>query len=172
MNFFTMSVANRFVQMGVRRANQIDLLRLVLYVYFAKGWHFALYDEPLFYEKMQAWKSGVIVPSVYYAFKHKYHNGIGKKYRTEVEYNFEDGSQWESIIDDDNQKVKHTLEVVWTLYESDSSTSLLNLTKGEDSLWKKIYVEGFYKEIPDADVKEHFKKKKMEYLEALEAKEK
>ena len=162
--YTALHVANSFVKMGVQRANPVDLLRLVKYVYFAKGWHSALHNEYLFAEKVQAWKYGPVVPSVYYAFKRKFSGPILKP---ESEYNFEDGSQWVGHIRADDQKARQTLDTVWVLYERDSSTSLINLTHAEGTPWKEHYDGGLYKEIPDEDIARHFKKKKDEYIGAV-----
>lgn len=44
-------------------------LKLQKLLYYAKGWYLALYDKPLFNDKIEAWVHGPVVPSIYHAFK-------------------------------------------------------------------------------------------------------
>lgn len=44
-------------------------LKLQKLLYYAQAWHLALYDEPLFDERIEAWVHGPVVPSIYHRFK-------------------------------------------------------------------------------------------------------
>ncbi len=47
----------------------ISNLRLQKLLYYAQGFHLALYDELLFAEAVVAWMHGPVVPEVYHEFK-------------------------------------------------------------------------------------------------------
>jgi uncharacterized phage-associated protein len=47
----------------------ISNLKLQKLVYYAQGFHLALYNEPLFQEDIVAWKHGPVVPELYHIYK-------------------------------------------------------------------------------------------------------
>ena len=47
----------------------ISNLKLQKLMYYAQGFHLALFDAPLFDDTLEAWLHGPVVPSVYHAFK-------------------------------------------------------------------------------------------------------
>ena len=44
-------------------------LKLIKLVYISHGYHLAMTGKPLFYEQVEAWKYGPVVPEIYYAVK-------------------------------------------------------------------------------------------------------
>ena len=158
-------VANSFVKMGKEREDLVDLLRLMKYTYFAKGWHFAFYDKPLFAEKVEAWRYGPVVPSVYHTFKNNLGDYISEP---EPDFDFEEGKQWVNFVRDDDQIVGNTLNMVWNIYEGLSPITLSRLTHAKGTPWKEVYDGGFYQEISDEAIRLHFRKKRSDYLKAAE----
>ena len=63
------TVANHFVELH-RAGDGISNLKLQKLLYYAQAWHLALYDEPLFRDRIEAWVHGPVVPPVFGAFKH------------------------------------------------------------------------------------------------------
>jgi len=47
----------------------ISNLKLQKLLYYAQGFHLALFDKPLFNEAIEAWSYGPVVPPVYHRFK-------------------------------------------------------------------------------------------------------
>lgn len=47
----------------------ISNLKLQKLVYYAQGFHLAMFDEPLFSETLQAWTHGPVVPDLYHEYK-------------------------------------------------------------------------------------------------------
>jgi uncharacterized phage-associated protein len=47
----------------------ISPLKLQKLVYYAQGFHLALYDKTLFPEQIEAWRYGPVIPSLYKDFK-------------------------------------------------------------------------------------------------------
>lgn len=63
-------VAGFFIDLAQKQSDhdQGDLmtnLRLQKLLYFAQGWHLAIFNQPLFEDDLQAWPYGPVVPSVY-----------------------------------------------------------------------------------------------------------
>jgi len=48
----------------------ITNLKLQKLLYYAQGWHLALYGQPLFDDPIQAWPHGPVVPRIYGEYKH------------------------------------------------------------------------------------------------------
>lgn len=47
----------------------ISNLKLQKLVYYAQAYHLALYGEPLFRDRIEAWEHGPVVPELYHAYK-------------------------------------------------------------------------------------------------------
>ena len=47
----------------------ISNLKLQKLVYYAQGYHLAIYGKPLFPEKIEAWTHGPVVPDLYHKYK-------------------------------------------------------------------------------------------------------
>jgi uncharacterized phage-associated protein len=54
----------------------ISNMKLQKLVYYAQGYHLALFDRPLFEETIEAWAHGPVVPELYRAFKKFGNSGI------------------------------------------------------------------------------------------------
>lgn len=51
-------------------------LKLQKLLYYAQGFHLAMFDSPLFSEEIQAWQHGPVVPEVYRQYKEYGSEGI------------------------------------------------------------------------------------------------
>lgn len=63
------SVANYIIAAFQARHDEITNLKLQKLVYYAQAWHLALYEKPLFQEKIEAWVHGPVIPVVFHRFK-------------------------------------------------------------------------------------------------------
>lgn len=54
----------------------ISNLKLQKLVYYAQGIHLALYNKPLFSQRIEAWQYGPIVPDLYHYYKDNGSDGI------------------------------------------------------------------------------------------------
>jgi uncharacterized phage-associated protein len=48
----------------------VSNLKLQKLVYYAQGFHLAVFDRPLFDDPIEAWTHGPVVPDVYHHYKH------------------------------------------------------------------------------------------------------
>lgn len=99
----------------------ISNLKLQKLVYYAQGFHLALYDEPLFPEAIEAWTHGPVVPDLYHHYK-KY--GAGAIPRPE-DIDF-------SIYD---EETKSLLDEVYSVFGQFAAWKLGNMTH-EEAPWK------------------------------------
>ena len=63
----SLDVANYFLSLNDYK--DLTNLKLQKMIYYAYGWHLALYEAPLFEEQFEAWDYGPVIPSLYQAFK-------------------------------------------------------------------------------------------------------
>jgi uncharacterized phage-associated protein len=47
----------------------ISNLKIQKLLYYAQGYHLAIYNKPLFHDDIEAWTHGPVVPEVYHRFK-------------------------------------------------------------------------------------------------------
>jgi uncharacterized phage-associated protein len=94
----------------------ITHLKLQKLVYYAQAWYSVIKGQPLFNEKIEAWKHGPVSPDLYYKYKDHGYNIIPRVTEEEPLSN----------------GVKRVLDDVWTAYGSFSGSYLEQLTHSED----------------------------------------
>lgn len=64
-------VVNAFLYLDDREdsSDGISNLKLQKLVYYAQGFHLAMFDSPLFENDIEAWMHGPVVPELYHQFK-------------------------------------------------------------------------------------------------------
>jgi uncharacterized phage-associated protein len=62
-------IANFFIASFQEKGKGISNLKLQKLLYYAQAWHLALYDAPLFDDKIEAWVHGPVVPLVFREYK-------------------------------------------------------------------------------------------------------
>jgi uncharacterized phage-associated protein len=99
----------------------IDAMSLQKLLYYVQAWHLAITDEPLFEERIKAWKDGPVVPQVWHA-------------RKETESRRATDQEIEGIVLDD--ETSDLIDLVLTTYGSMSGDELSALTHVE-SPWQE-----------------------------------
>lgn len=100
----------------------ISNLKLQKLVYYAQGYHLAIFDKPLFNEQIEAWMHGPVVPELYQKFK-----AYGQGAITSVE----------SIdLVHFNEETISFLDEIYSIFNQYSAWSLRNMTH-EESPWKE-----------------------------------
>ncbi|WP_309232563.1 Panacea domain-containing protein [Cylindrospermum sp. FACHB-282] len=103
----------------------ISNLKLQKLLYYAQGFHLALYDKPLFSEPIEAWRYGPVVPEVY----HEYKNCGSDAIPIPEDIDF---SKF-------NEQTVELLNEVYNVYGQFSAWKLRNMTHNEDP-WKDTSV--------------------------------
>lgn len=65
----TAAVANYFLDKAREDGVDLSPMKLQKLIYFAHGWHLAIYGEPLIDESVEAWAWGPVISSIYHDFK-------------------------------------------------------------------------------------------------------
>jgi uncharacterized phage-associated protein len=115
-------VANYFLsKVDADAGDLISNLKLQKLMYYAQGYHLALFDKPLFADSIEAWTHGPVVPSIYR--KYKGSNGSGLTVAKGFSAN------------DLSKQEKGLLDEVYKVYGQFSAWKLRNMTH-QESPWR------------------------------------
>lgn len=146
-----LSVANYFIDLAKRDSRELTQLGLMKRVYIAHGFSLAIRGESLLndkFDRVEAWKYGPVIPSVYHSFKHFKANPItdktiiGRWNSQKNEFVFETPSL-------EDKKAQSIVEMVWKRYSDFSDSDMVKLTHKSGTPWSVCYVENLNNEIPD-----------------------
>ena len=143
------------------KINDVTNLKLQKLLYIAYGVHKALYDASLFNDKIQAWRLGPVIPSVYREFKDH-----GKNPITTRAYFLNDDYSGEATLaryDEFSEEVNKSLSIACAAYGRETAWNLVDTLHKENSAWAKAYKEGRSETINDSDIKNEFE----QYLDKL-----
>lgn len=154
-----LSVANYFIELAHKEGKPIHLLGLVKRVYIAHGFALALLHRGLLdprFDKVEAWKYGPVIPSVYHSFKQYKRDNITQPTVMLHQDEFGVYDFITPVIDVEQDKM--IVEMVWKRYHDYSDNTLVDLTHMEGSPWKVCYKEGENREIPDSFTQLYYQK--------------
>jgi uncharacterized phage-associated protein len=156
-----LAVSNKFLDIAWGEGNAITPMQLQKLVYFAHGWHLALFDNALISEPVRAWRYGPVIKSVYNKFKEFGNNSITKK-ATDLKY-FEERGEFVPVVPvliGENKEV--VVNRVWKVYGKYDGIQLSNITHQPGSPWSQVVAK--YNNdpplgltIPDDLIKDYFK---------------
>ena len=63
------AVANEFIRLAREDGRALTPLQIIKLVYIAHGWMLALHQRPLINDRIEAWKYGPVIPSLYHDLK-------------------------------------------------------------------------------------------------------
>jgi uncharacterized phage-associated protein len=111
-------IANYFLSKSeAEPGDSISNLKIQKLVYYAQGFHIAMFGKPLFDENIEAWMHGPVVPELYYEF-----NKYGScEIPVPEDIDFEKYSE----------EVKDLLDDIYTVYGQFSAWKLRELTHNE-----------------------------------------
>jgi uncharacterized phage-associated protein len=110
-------VAKYFVSLVDEDAgDSISNLKVQKLLYYAQGFHLAVYDAPLFPEAIKAWAHGPVVPQVYHVYK---------------EYGSSPIAVERVNLDEYPAPVRELLDEVWGVYGQFTASKLETMTHAE-----------------------------------------
>ena len=125
---------------SIREGEGISHMKLQKLMYYAQGFHLAIYDEPLFKNQIRAWMHGPVLPSLYYELKPNGRNNI----------QYKDDFNSSKLTEEEYDLV----EEVYDVFGKFSAWKLRCMTHSE-SCWKNHEYHG--EVIPQDEMKEYFK---------------
>ena len=126
-------IANYFlIKAQVENISDMSVMKVIKLVYIAYAWYYAICEEKLFDEKIEAWRYGPVVPSLYHEFK---------RFGTQPVDGFSINSTEDisPVIAWDDTLTSVILLRVWKSYKKKNAAKLSNITHGEDSFWDQMY---------------------------------
>lgn len=160
MNTNALSVANYLIELATKDNKPIRLLGLIKRVYIAHGFALALLGHGLLdkrFDKVEAWKYGPVIPSVYHSFKQYKSNPI-KEGTVVMEWDDIKGEPVFEIPILTKEDEKSIVEMVWKRYASFSDNELVSLTHKQGSPWNLCFKESKNTEIPDELTELYYKR--------------
>lgn len=150
MNNNAISVANEFIDIANKENKEIRLLGLVKRVYIAHGFSLAMLNKSLLdprFDKVEAWRYGPVIPSVYHTFKYNGAEAIKEKGKILEE----DRGFVIPVLEDEN--AKKIVNMVWQMYDGKTDSDLVTLLHREGTPWAIYYKWDKNNEIPDVATK-------------------
>ena len=143
-------VAKYFLFLARNReaGDTISNLKIQKMLYYAQGYALCLFEKPLFSERIEAWKHGPVVKTIYEQFK---------KYGSDS-ISFDELNDFNTDCIAGNKDIQELLVFIFNKYGSMSAWNLRNKTHSEEP-WLKTYDESLGNEITQELIFEFFKKK-------------
>jgi uncharacterized phage-associated protein len=123
-------IARFFIEKAADSGKPLTPMKLIKLVYIAHGWSLALAKKPLISERIEAWKYGPVIESLYHAFKHRGNSPIPKEDASSLSNEVVD--PWTATL----------LEKVWEKYGGLSGVYLSSLTHQPGTPWQRIWDSG------------------------------
>lgn len=155
-----LSVANYFIDLAQRNNSQITQLGLMKRVYIAYGFCLAMLDKSIFderFDRVEAWKYGPVIPSVYHSFKQYKDKPIIEK-TVIMEWDEQKGIARYVTPELEEKEVKKVIEFVWNRYRGFTDSEMVSLTHRDGTPWALCYVPNMNAVIPDSFTKLYYQK--------------
>ena len=158
-------VANRFWDLAASQSSFLTQMQLQKLVYFAHGWHLAIYDFALTTDKPEAWDYGPLYKELWFATR-KYGNSfviekvkksdllaISPQYINDI--SSDSDGYCHAILNIENEKL---IQKVFEVYGKLKAFQLSALTHQRGTPWHTIFVDQELKKtiIPQQLIKAHF----------------
>ena len=149
------ALANYFIEQSQIDKIVLPNLSMQKLVYFAYGWIMGYTQRKLFYDRIEAWQYGPVIPSLYHQLKRYGNKQIIEKL---LEYDHERDAFFSWNLTKGTAKRK-MIQIVWQRYKSLPPNAMVALTHKPGTPWfKTIQEDGYMAEIKDALILEHFLK--------------
>jgi len=157
--YSSLPIANTFLDLAGGKGVSLTATQIHKLIYLAHGWHLALFDEPLINHSVEAWRSGPVIPPLYYKTRRYGAGPITQRIPIQNAGLFiEDGYE---MVPEQDVRTRAFMERIWNVYGCYSVAELAALTREDGTPW---YVTWHLKggrlgggaDIEPELVKEHF----------------
>jgi uncharacterized phage-associated protein len=146
MPFNATAVANEFLKIARNNGEAMTSMKLQKLVFYAHGWSLALADDPLIFNRIEAWDYGPVIPDLYQVFKH-YGNEPISALGQEVVVRDRKMVLTTPTLDEcprdaERAGAQKIVERVWQQYGKFTAARLSNATHAPGTPWEKVYKPG------------------------------
>ena len=152
MAFSSIEIANQFVDLSLRDGvDDLTPMKIQKLVFYAHGWHWAIFDSPLIDEQVEAWEYGPVIPRLYSNLREYGNQPITEHLRT---VNFGSDFDWskfewiepgigcqENATADEKSNAIALTEAVWKKFKGYSAIQLSNMTHMLGTPWAETVSE-------------------------------
>ena len=138
---------------------RLDHLQLNKLCYLVNGFTLREREEPAFYNDVEAWRFGPVVPEVYTAYKDYGNRPITAldMCRTSLEDRAAVAERWGEMVDIIGRDVASIAYGVVKTYGKYRGWDLVDMTHMERTPWKKAYRAGHNKVIPTESIRQFYR---------------
>lgn len=158
-----LSIANYFIDLAAEKKESIKPLRLMKLVYIAHGYMLAILGRSVLnerFDKVEAWRYGPVIPSVYHSFKIYGNSPVAKKTTIFTGETSRQGEVSYCIVEPnlEDREAQNICQFVYKRYSNFTDWELVDFLHKPESPWGLVYEEGQNRIIPDLYTKIYFKK--------------
>ena len=118
-------------------------MQILKLVYITHGYSLGVRGVPLIPNRVEAWKFGPVIPTLYHSIKHWRDKPVGQLVTTGLE-DFADGD-------------REFVQAIFEAYKDSDGIELSNLTHRTGTPWAEVYREGVANiPIPDDLIQHHY----------------
>ena len=130
MPFSPATVANYFLERASASGQPLTPMQVIKLTYIAHGWHLGYFNAPLIGERVEAWRYGPVIDSLYHSLK-RYGNSAVQAFLP-------------APIDEDARlrvtgNTANLLDHVWQRYGRLSGPQLSTLTHQPNTPWSQVW---------------------------------
>jgi uncharacterized phage-associated protein len=141
------TVANRFIELANQQGRRLTPMQLIKLSYIAHGFSLAINKRPLLREKVEAWRYGPVVPSLYRRLKAHGSGPVGESISPMF------GQRAELLEDED----RALIDAVFAKYGELTGPQLSYLTHKPGTPWAEDYEPDSYGvELDDGAIRVHY----------------
>jgi len=138
-------VSNHLVEIAGAKDNTLTPMQVLKLVYIAHGYSLGARGTPLIPNRIEAWKFGPVIPTLYHAVKHWRDKPVGRIVVTGLE--------------DFGQGDEDLIQNIYDAYDDYDGVSLSNLTHQVGTPWYEVYEAGRSGiTIPDDLIQHHYRR--------------
>lgn len=142
------TVANRFIELAAGQERKLTPMQLIKLSYIAHGFSLAINKRPLLKEKVEAWRYGPVVPSLYRRLKNYGGGPVSAPITLPLS-----ALRTEKLEDEDRALV----DAVFDKYGKFTGIQLSHLTHRPGTPWAEAYVPDEYGiEMDDGQIRVHY----------------
>lgn len=133
----------------------IPAVKIQKLVYISHGYALAMLGQPLISDRIEAWKLGPVIPSLYHALKHDFQTKHSKSEFGSSKYDLQDSVKFFKLIIP--TKILTIIDKVLDKYGHLTGRDLTDLTHKEKTPWSFSYKKDVFDiEIPNELIKKYY----------------